>query len=1005
MANDMFTRQPSPFLNGLLSNGKPPSNDALLTAVDTINALSPPSYPSSIPGFSSSGDRPALGQDTSILVSPLPPKTTPKKKPKPPKPKIDSEGNFAEKPYVPTKAKPRQGSVSANGNTSGRVVGIPPTLPPPSPMEAPTELDPITVTAETPKEDMGTQILDGLQLGLDVVGLIPGLGEIADLANAGVSLARGDYVGAALSLAAMVPFAGWAATGAKAGRKASTTLAKVETEAAIKTLPKAEQEIFETVVEKKTKDGATVKGENKKGQQEKNPNDNNCCVGRPVSITGTKFLNSALDLDFSIPAPMPLVWQRNYDSENPRGGLLGQGWTLLADAFLAFTPSHTVFAEPSGRALKFPRLAVGESSLWPLEQLTLSRPTATIYQVSTGEGTALTFSPTHPGGKYVLQNIRDRNGNGLQYYYNAYKRSGEEDRLTHIRTDDGRTFALLYEDHPQGLRLSGVEEWRWRAGELTSLTPASRELLVSYRYSAQGDLVQVVNAVGRVTREFAWHNHLMVMHRQPGGVESRYEYTEYTPQGKVTRNWTNLGESWTFRYAKGSTVVVDHLGRESAYHYDKDGYLTGKVDALGQASQKELDGDGLPLRVVDEAGREQHYRYDSRGNLTQVKQADGSLLRVRYHDTFQVPVETRDALGNTTTYRYDGKGNLIAQVDALGNETTYTRNTHGWVEQVTYANGSHHRYTYTAAGQVASRTDCSGHTTRYQYNTDGQLTYLTNAVGQATRYQYTAEHHLERIHYPDGNSEHFAYDPLGRLLAHTDTAGRTTRYTYDKAGRPVTRRNALGGELHYRYDLDGRLVRLINENGAEYQFAYDVLNRLSHEQGVDKLLTSYHYDPVGNLVAKLENANDPQPRSTDYQRDVMGRLLDQHIQEGELHQHTCYRYDKLGRLTQAANPDSEVELGYDALGRLVAETTHSDGNSQTLAHTYDSLGNRLSTTLPEAGRSTGYTTVAATCTKSTSTARSSATLNAMRCTVKPAAPKARVPQLSFSFQSALKQTQ
>jgi len=61
--------------------------------------------------------------------------------------------------------------------------------------------------------------LDGVQLALDVVGMIPCVGEIADLANAGISLARGDYAGAALSLAACVPFAGWAATGTKFVKK------------------------------------------------------------------------------------------------------------------------------------------------------------------------------------------------------------------------------------------------------------------------------------------------------------------------------------------------------------------------------------------------------------------------------------------------------------------------------------------------------------------------------------------------------------------------------------------------------------------------------------------------------------------------------------------------------------------------------------------------------------------------------------------------------------------
>jgi RHS repeat-associated protein len=63
-------------------------------------------------------------------------------------------------------------------------------------------------------------LLDALQLGLDLLGLIPGAGEPFDLINAGISAARGDYVGAGLSMAAMVPIAGMAATAGKAGRRA-----------------------------------------------------------------------------------------------------------------------------------------------------------------------------------------------------------------------------------------------------------------------------------------------------------------------------------------------------------------------------------------------------------------------------------------------------------------------------------------------------------------------------------------------------------------------------------------------------------------------------------------------------------------------------------------------------------------------------------------------------------------------------------------------------------------
>ena len=52
-------------------------------------------------------------------------------------------------------------------------------------------------------------------LALDVVGLVPVVGEAADLANAAWYAAEGDYVNAALSAASAIPFAGYAATGAK----------------------------------------------------------------------------------------------------------------------------------------------------------------------------------------------------------------------------------------------------------------------------------------------------------------------------------------------------------------------------------------------------------------------------------------------------------------------------------------------------------------------------------------------------------------------------------------------------------------------------------------------------------------------------------------------------------------------------------------------------------------------------------------------------------------------
>jgi len=72
----------------------------------------------------------------------------------------------------------------------------------------------------TTPENGGNSFLDGLQTALDVAGLVPGFGEVADGINAAIYLGRGDYANAALSAAAMIPIGGQAATAAKLTAKA-----------------------------------------------------------------------------------------------------------------------------------------------------------------------------------------------------------------------------------------------------------------------------------------------------------------------------------------------------------------------------------------------------------------------------------------------------------------------------------------------------------------------------------------------------------------------------------------------------------------------------------------------------------------------------------------------------------------------------------------------------------------------------------------------------------------
>jgi hypothetical protein len=67
----------------------------------------------------------------------------------------------------------------------------------------------------------------GVHVGLDVVGLVPGVGEIADGINAAIYTIEGDYENATISTASMIPGLGAGATAGKYGKRALMAGAEV----------------------------------------------------------------------------------------------------------------------------------------------------------------------------------------------------------------------------------------------------------------------------------------------------------------------------------------------------------------------------------------------------------------------------------------------------------------------------------------------------------------------------------------------------------------------------------------------------------------------------------------------------------------------------------------------------------------------------------------------------------------------------------------------------------
>ncbi len=742
-----------------------------------------------------------------------------------------------------------------------------------------------------------------------------------------------------------------------------------------------------------------------------------CEIGRkadPVyALTGAKVLDGRNDLDFVLEAPLPLVWQRTYVSSNASVGWLGQGWSLPIAFRLEPQEDRIDFIDTLGRRTRFPTLAVGERFFSKYEHTTLQRNQRNQYELIGPDGLRLIFglgpldqarlsevekqeaqrelreteawrqllasraargeeplperSPDARGNLppqaqilYLLGMI-DPNHNHLRLHYS------DDGLPRHLDTSSGRRVGFIFDRTRVEPRLTHVVELLGGPDERGHYPREQQEWLVEYRYSIEGDLIEVRDGDGQLGRTFAWRNHMMVEHTEPGGLVARYQWDQLDPKGRVLRSSSEQGQFWIFDYDEvaGCTRVTDASGREERFLYDKDKNLIGLVDAAGGETRYERDVYGNLIALIDPGGRVTRQQYDARGNLLSVTQPDGARYQLRWHESRRKPVAVSDPLGRTTHYRYDERGNLIAVTEPNGAVTEYRLDGRGLPTTIIDARGGHKHLERDAQGRLLAYTDCSGNRTQYSYDAQGRLASVTDALGHNTQYGYARINRRDRlnsIRHADGAIERFAHDPLGRLIAHHDPLGRVTRYQLDTRGRPLQRIDALGHSLRYEYDVHGRLIRLHNENNAVYRFAWDALDRLVAEQGFDGRRIDYRYDATGQLLESVDGVpagsahlgrSSGSLLRTRYQRDAMGRLLDKFSYkpgtDGKPQlAHSRYHYDAAGQLVCARNRQARVELFYNQAGQLAREVLYSRGGQRSeLSHAYDLLGNRETTTLPD----------------------------------------------------------
>ncbi|WP_131770726.1 DUF6531 domain-containing protein, partial [Candidatus Protofrankia californiensis] len=644
----------------------------------------------------------------------------------------------------------------------------------------------------------------------------------------------------------------------------------------------------------------------------------------PVDMANGQMILQQIDLE--LPGLLAWTLQRTHMSSYRAGRWFGPSWSSTLDHRLEIDDAGVCYAAPDGVLLAYPHPAPGETVL-PAEgpRLPLTRDEDGAYTVTDpATGHTLRFAVPADGARDValpLAAISDRNGHRVELGYDA-----DDGTLAEINHSGG--YQLVVETR-QGL-IAAVR-MRGQAWELDTE-------IIRYGYDASGRLTEVVNSSGRPLRFDYDAAGRMIRWADRNGTEYAYTYDE---AGRVVRTAGSAGcldGTITYDTARRITVETDSLGHATEYHFTDTMQLQRQVDPLGHATSYEWDRYDRKLAETDPLGRTVLYAYDADGNLVEVLRPDGSRASAEWND-LRLPVTLVEPDGARWERSYDDRGNLTAVVDPAGARTAFGHDDRGRLTAVTDALGHTRRVATDAAGLPVAVTDPLGAVTSYDRDVFGRVVAVTDPVGGVARFTWTVEGKIASCALPGGAVERWTYDGEGNLVEHVDAAGLVTRTEATHFDLPAARTGSDGARLAFAYDTELRLVTVTNPQGLVWRYDYDPAGNLVRETDFNGRVLAYGYDAAGQLVERTNGAGE----TVRFVRDVLGNVTEKHAASGV----TTFAHDAVGRVVRATNADADCTLQRDALGRVLAETC----NGRTVASTFDVLGRRVRRVTPSGAAS------------------------------------------------------
>ncbi|HEX8427341.1 RHS repeat-associated core domain-containing protein [Hymenobacter sp.] len=638
-----------------------------------------------------------------------------------------------------------------------------------------------------------------------------------------------------------------------------------------------------------------------------------CTVtGHPVDVIGGYLYTEATDFEF--PGPVPLRWERLWNSTSVHQGPLGSGWHHSYDMalFVDAEQGLVAFRAADGRGIAFDLVPLGQRDYNRLEKMSLLHDERGYAILDHGQNLVYRFGVNRGDGVSPLAAVENRNGFSITFGYNGHG------HLTEIVDSARRVF-----------RVSCDEQGRIRTIATAHPTePKKIVTLVHYSYSRQGELLSCEDALGQQAH-YKYRNGLLVQETFKNGLSFYFQYEGAGTEARCIRTWGDEGiydHKLLYDVANRRTVVTNSLGQEATYIGNENGLVVQHIDRRGGLHQTEYNEYNEVLSETNPLGYETRYEYDERGNCTEKTMPDGSTVRMAFDENDQ-RVKVIDTVGGQWQWVYDAAGNVLESTDPIGNLTRY-QYEQGLLRRMHDAAFHSTEVSYDSMYNLREMQTSEGAVCRWLYNKWGLPTKTTDARGNVQWREYDLLSQVTALYEPDGNVRRFAYDAMGNVMRvqdrHHDIA-----YAYRGVNRLIRRVEA-GTNTDFLYNTEEQLRAIVNEHGLTYRFELDAEGSVLTEAGFDGLTRCYSRD-IGGRVLQVEL---PTGHTTRFTYDRAGRTTKVLYSDGSAE---TYAYRADGTLITAANNSITVAFEHDVLGNVMKETQ----GEHTVSYSYNSQSQRI----------------------------------------------------------------